>query len=80
MIGSPAVRVAIVSFDRSFGLLPASAKLTVATNTTSVATAAGATLQTALHLNLAIPIIWFHLLGSRKQRLNRFQEPQRPSE
>jgi hypothetical protein len=25
MIGSPAVRVVIVSFDRSFGLLPASA-------------------------------------------------------
>jgi hypothetical protein len=43
MIGSPAVRVAIKSIDRSFRLLPASAKLTVAINRASVATAVDAT-------------------------------------
>jgi hypothetical protein len=43
MIGSPAVRIVTVSFDRSLRLLPASAKLPVATNRASVATAVGAT-------------------------------------
>jgi hypothetical protein len=42
MMGSPAVRAVIVSINRSFRLLPASAKLPVATNRASVATAVGA--------------------------------------
>jgi hypothetical protein len=39
MIGSSAVRVVINSIDRPFRLLPASAKLPVATNRANVATA-----------------------------------------
>jgi hypothetical protein len=74
MIGLPAVRVVIVSFDRSFGLLPASAKLTVATNRESVATAVE---------NLATPIILVPFTGLTEvttKSASGFKSHQRPSE